>query len=143
MTGDADGGRLILVVEDSADNRLLVEAVLQSQGYRVNTAGSADEALESLRGAIPDLILMDIQLPGQDGLSLTRQLRADPSTATIPIVALTANAMRGDAEKAFAAGCVGYMTKPIDTRSFGVEIRRFMHASESPTEQMSCGSAGT
>lgn len=100
MTGDADSGRLILVVEDSADNRLLVEAVLQSEGYRVKTAGSADEALESLRTAIPDLILMDIQLPGQDGLSLTRQLKADPSMAPIPIVALTANAMRGDAEKA-------------------------------------------
>jgi CheY-like chemotaxis protein len=74
----------------------------------------------------PDLILMDVQLPGQDGLALTRQLKADPATAAIPIIALTAHAMAGDQELALAAGCVGYITKPINTRTLGDQLRELL-----------------
>jgi len=79
-----------------------------------------------LRDAVPDLVLMDIQLPGQDGLSLTRELKAEAATANIPIVALTAHAMTGDRELALDAGCAGYIAKPIDTRTFGEQVRAFM-----------------
>jgi CheY-like chemotaxis protein len=75
---------------------------------------------------MPDLILMDVQLPGQDGLSLTRQLKADPATAAIPIVALTAHAMASDRDDALSAGCVGYISKPIDTRTLGDLVRGFL-----------------
>ena len=105
---------LILVVDDNPAGLLLVCSVLELDGFRVDSAGSADEVLERLRGRSPDLILMDVQLPGQDGLSLTRQLKADPATASIPIVALTAHAMTGDRDKALEAGCDDYDTKPIE-----------------------------
>lgn len=116
----------ILVVEDNEANQMLVRAVLELEGYVVSLAGSATEALEILRASTPDLILMDVQLPGQDGLSLTRLLKSQASTAEIPVVALTAHAMRGDREQALSAGCVGYIAKPIDTHTFGVEVRAFL-----------------
>jgi CheY-like chemotaxis protein len=116
----------ILVVDDNEAGQLLVCSVLQLQGFLVDTAGSAVDVLNRLRAHTPDLILMDVQLPGQDGLSLTRQLKADPATAAIPIVALTAHAMPGDREQALAAGCVGYISKPIDTRTLGDQIREFL-----------------
>jgi CheY-like chemotaxis protein len=100
--------------------------VLELDGFRVDSAGSADEVLECVKARRPDLILMDVQLPGQDGLSLTRQLKADTLTAAIPIVALTAHAMAGDQEQALAAGCSGYISKPIDTRTFGAKVRTFL-----------------
>lgn len=118
--------RLILVVEDNEANQMLARAVLELEGYRVDVAGSAAEALDRLRYATPDLILMDVQLPGQDGLSFTRQLKADPSSSDIPIVALTAHAMLGDREQALSAGCVGYISKPIQTRTFGEQVRGFL-----------------
>ncbi len=121
-----NGQRLILVVEDNEANQLLVQAVLELEGYRVDIAGSAPEALERLRASTPDLILMDVQLPGQDGLSFTRELKADPSTTNIPVVALTAHAMRGDRDLAIEAGCVGYISKPIETRTFGGQVRVFL-----------------
>jgi CheY-like chemotaxis protein len=108
---------LILIVEDNDANLLLVRAVLTRAGYRTAEARSAEEAVEQLRTLRPDLILVDIGLPGQDGLSLTRQLKADPATAAIPVVAVTAHAMRDDQARALAAGCDGYVTKPIDTRA--------------------------
>lgn len=117
---------VILVVEDNEANQLLVQAVLELEGYRVELAGSAPEALDQLRASVPDLILMDVQLPGQDGLALTRELKANPMTAAIPVVALTAHAMAGDRELALKAGCVGYIAKPIDTRTFGAEVRRYL-----------------
>ena len=117
---------LILVVEDNEANQLLARAVLEMEGYRVEIAGSAPEALEVLRDCVPDLILMDIQLPGQDGLSLTRQLKASPATRAIPVVALTAHAMTGDRELAMNAGCAGYISKPIETRTFGLQVRQFL-----------------
>lgn len=117
---------LILVVEDNEANQMLVRAVLEMEGYRVVLAGSADEAVDELARDTPVLILMDVQLPGRDGLTLTRQLKADPATAAIPIVALTAHAMHGDREVAIEAGCLGYISKPIDTRTFASEVRRFL-----------------
>lgn len=119
-------GELILIVEDNEANQLLAASVLQLHGFRVEIAGSGPEAMEKLTAITPDLILMDIQLPGQDGLSITRQLKADPKTASIPIVALTAHAMKGDREDALMAGCVGYIAKPIETRTFGDEVRGYL-----------------
>ena len=117
---------LILVVEDNLANQMLVEAVLELEGYRVMLAGSADEAVEQIRTERPDLILMDLQLPGRDGLTFTRALKDDSSTREIPIVALTAHAMHGDSDLAFTAGCAGYIPKPIDTRLFPQQVRSFL-----------------
>jgi CheY-like chemotaxis protein len=116
----------ILVVEDNPANQMLIEAVLQGSGYAIKLASSAAEALESIEHRRPDLILMDIELPGQDGLSLTRKLKADPRTASIPVVALTANAMSGDRQRSVEAGCIGYISKPYDTRTLGTEIAAFL-----------------
>lgn len=107
----------ILVVDDSAANMKLLSFVLENHGYDVRTAMDANEALEVLRTFRPQLILMDIQLPGMDGLELARRLKADPINESLLIVAVTASAMKGDEEKAMAAGCDGYITKPIDTRA--------------------------
>lgn len=116
----------ILVVEDNPANQLLAETVLEREGFVVDVAGSAAEAVRRLTTNVPDLILMDISLPGQDGLSLTRDLKSDPSTSHIPVVALTAHAMAGDREAALAAGCSGHITKPIDIEKFGDEVRGFL-----------------
>jgi CheY-like chemotaxis protein len=116
----------VLVVEDNEANQLLARYVLEREGYRVEVAGAADEALEKVGEKVPSLILMDIQLPGQDGLSLTRQLKASPATANVPIIALTADAMIGDREATIAAGCAGYIAKPIDTRTLGEQIREIL-----------------
>lgn len=120
------GSNLILLVEDNEANQMLARAVLELEGYEVRVAGSGPEALQALRDCVPDLILMDVQLPGQDGLSLTRQLKAEPSTSAIPVVALTAHAMTGDRQLAISAGCAGYIAKPIDTRTFGSQVRQFL-----------------
>jgi CheY-like chemotaxis protein len=121
-------GALILVVEDNATNQMLTSSLLELQGYRVQVAESSAQALTFLAASIPDLILMDIQLPGQDGLSFTRALKAARETAGIPIVALTAFAMLGDREEALASGCAGYLSKPIDTRTFVEQIQGFLCA---------------
>ena len=107
----------ILVVDDNPTNLKLVSYLVKAQGYEVETAGDAEAALTSIARARPDLILMDLQLPGIDGLELTRRLKNAPETADIRIVAVTAYAMKGDQEKAMAAGCDAYVTKPIDTRA--------------------------
>ena len=122
MTSDA----MILIVEDNEANQLLASAVLEREGYRVDVASSSDEALDRLKLEAPDLILMDVQLPGIDGLSLTRLLKADERTASIPVVALTALAMRGDRERSLDAGCAGYISKPIDTRTFAAEVYKYL-----------------
>jgi CheY-like chemotaxis protein len=121
-------GALILVVEDNATNQMLTSSVLELQGFRVQVAESSVQALRCLGANTPDLILMDVHLPGLDGLSFTRALKAAPETAGIPIVALTALAMIGDREVALASGCAGYISKPIDTRTFGDEVRGFLNA---------------
>ena len=117
---------LILVVEDNETNQMLTLTVLERDGYRVELAGNSEDARERLSTQTPDLILMDVQLPGQDGLAFTRELKQDPATASIPVVAMTAHAMVGDAERAIAAGCAGYIAKPIDTRTLGEQIRRYL-----------------
>jgi CheY-like chemotaxis protein len=127
---------IILVVEDNPANQLLIQFTLESGGYRVEVAGSAREALASIERRRPELILMDIQLPGQDGLSLTRQLKADPGYQAIPVVALTAHAMAGDRELSLAAGCSGYITKPIDTRTILDQVGHYL-TSDKPTSESS------
>jgi CheY-like chemotaxis protein len=107
-------GEPILIVDDHAVNLKLARFVLESDGYTVRTAVDAEQALEVLAEFAPRLILMDIQLPRMDGLALTRKLKADPRYQGIAIVALTAYAMKGDDDKAYAAGCDGYITKPIE-----------------------------
>ena len=118
----------ILIVEDNPANQLLVSAVLEREGYRLELAGSAVEARQVLARGLPDLILMDIQLPGMDGLTFTRELKADPASSSVPVVALTALAMSGDRERALAAGCTGYISKPINTRTFADEVRGYLLA---------------
>ncbi len=116
----------ILVVDENPTNVKLVSYVLELEGYHVLTASDAEEAQEIMKYCQPNLILMDIALPGIDGLALTRQLKADARTQHIIIVALTAFAMKGDERKAVDAGCDGYITKPIDTRSLGQVTAEFL-----------------
>ena len=110
-------GEAILIVDDNPTNLKLVRILLQGEGYDARTATDAEEALELLKSFHPCLILMDVQLPGMDGLELTRRLKANADTREIIIVGLTAYAMKGDEQKVLAAGCDGYVSKPIDTRS--------------------------
>lgn len=115
-------GKKILLVEDNPVNRRLAVFLLRSQGYQVREASTAKEAFEILEKEPADLIVMDIQLPGMDGLETTRKLKEQPATADIPVIAVTSYAMKGDREKALAAGCVGYVTKPIDKNIFIQEV---------------------
>jgi len=119
-------GAHILIVDDNHVNLKLARVLLEGEGYDVRTAQDAEEALELMKSFRPSLILMDIQLPGMDGLSLTRQIKANPVTQNIIVVALTAYAMKGDAEKAHASGCAGYISKPLDTRTFAGVIARHL-----------------
>ena len=112
----------ILLVEDNEVNRRLAGFLLRSHGYQVREATTALAAFEMLETDRPDLIVMDIQLPGMDGLEATRKLKEQPATADIPVIAVTSYAMKGDREKALAAGCAGYVTKPIDKKIFIQEI---------------------
>lgn len=106
----------ILVVEDNDRNRRLMRILLKSRGYEVIEAGTGAEAMSYLSSQLPDLILMDIQLPHTDGLSLTYDIKNDPRTKDIPIIAVTAYAMKGDREKMLKSGCDDYISKPIDTQ---------------------------
>lgn len=105
----------ILIVDDNVQNLKLARVILEREGYQVQTASDAEDALRVLESYTPQLILMDLQLPGMDGLELTRQLKADPARMHILVLALTAYAMKGDEQKALNAGCDAYMSKPIDT----------------------------
>jgi CheY-like chemotaxis protein len=116
----------ILVVDDNPDNLVLTQILLECEGYDVRLAQDATETLERLKTYHPALILMDVQLPGMDGLELTRLLRKESALRDVPIVALTAYAMKGDQENARKAGCDGYITKPIDTRTFGAIVGGFL-----------------
>lgn len=119
-------GKCILIVDDNPTNLKLASQVLESEGYQVDLATNAEQAQELLQHMKPDLILMDIALPGMDGLALTRRLKADEKLKHIPVVAMTAFAMKGDERKALDAGCDGYITKPIDTRRFAGQIAVFL-----------------
>jgi len=116
----------ILIVDDNPVNLKLAASVLEFAGYHILEAADAIQALEVIKRTPPDLILMDIALPGMDGLTLTRQLKADSTTRHIRIVALTAFAMKGDDQKAKEAGCDGYVTKPIDTRNLHEQVAEFL-----------------
>lgn len=116
----------ILIVDDNATNLKLVAYLVKANGYVVDTALDAESALERIAARKPRLILMDLQLPGIDGLELTRRLKADPTTQDIIIIAVTAYAMKGDRDKAVEAGCDDYITKPIDTRSLPETIARYL-----------------
>jgi two-component system cell cycle response regulator DivK len=123
-------GERILIVDDNPANLKLARVLLTGEGYDVRTAADAEEALAALGGFRPRLILMDLQLPDMDGFELTRRLKADAETRDIAIVALTAYAMKGDEERALAAGCDGYLSKPIDTRSLPGVIARLLNRQE-------------
>ena len=116
----------VLVVEDNEANMELATDLLEVAGFEVLQAPTAEIGIELAASQVPDLILMDIGLPGMDGLEATRILQADTATKAIPILAATSHAMKGDQEKALAAGCAGYITKPIDTRTFADTVKRFL-----------------
>ena len=118
----------LLMVDDNPGNLKLLSFILGKHGYEMRLALDAEQALSILKEFRPQLILMDIQLPGMDGLELTRRLKADPDYRDIVIVAVTASAMKGDEEVAIAAGCDGYITKPIDTRTIPGVVERYLDA---------------
>ncbi len=126
-------GELILVVDDNYLNLKLTKVMLEGEGYGVATAQDAEEALKYLENSRPRLILMDLQLPGMDGLTLTRRLKGDPKTSSILILALTAYAMKGDEEKARAAGCDGYIAKPIDTQTLPALLAGYLNGEKNNT----------
>jgi CheY-like chemotaxis protein len=118
----------VLIVEDTPLNLELAQDILEAQGYEVLTAGDAAECAAVLAHRRPDLVLMDVQLPGKDGLQITRELRADPATADLLIVAMTAHAMVEDEHQVRAAGCDGYLTKPIQTRRLVQQVAEFLQS---------------
>ncbi len=116
----------VLLVEDNPANRLVFQDLLESVGYEVESVEKAEDAITLVRETTPDLILMDLELPGMDGLTATRILREDKLTRTVSIVALTSHAMPGDRERALLAGCNGYLTKPINVAAFRDEISKIL-----------------
>lgn len=116
----------VLIIDDNPLNVELAEFLLAADGFEVDTASDASAAMECLARHRPDVILMDMQLPGQDGLALTRLLKGDPAMRDIAVIAFTAYAMKGDEAKMLAAGCDGYLSKPIDVASFTASVRSFI-----------------
>ena len=116
----------VLVIEDNEMNMKLARSLLQLGKYRVLEASDAENGIKLAQEHHPDLILMDIQLPGMDGLTATREIKNDPAVKDITVIALTSYAMQGDEEKAKDAGCAGYIPKPIDTRSFLETVGQFL-----------------
>ena len=127
MTTAEELGRKILIVDDNRDNRELVVKILKRHDYRTCEAVDGQDALEQAKAELPDLILMDISLPKIDGMEATRQLHAMAEFSHTPIIALTAHAMRGDREKALAAGCCDYIAKPINVRELPAQIARHLN----------------
>jgi two-component system cell cycle response regulator DivK len=123
-------GELILVVDDHELNVSLLRFILEHRGYRVNAAANAQQARASVRATRPDLILMDVRLPGTNGLQLTQEFKADPDLRAIPIIAVTSHAMKGDDERIIAAGCDAYVSKPIDKPLLLALIERYLHPSD-------------
>src|SRR5258706_301544 len=121
----------ILIIEDTLLNLELATDLLEIHGYLVLTAYNAEAGLRLARTADPDLILMDLSLPGMDGLQATKTLKSDPATRHLPVIALTAHAMKGDQESALKAQCDGYLAKPIDTRTFAATVASFIAAARS------------
>ena len=119
-------GRVILIVEDNRKNLKLIRDLLQIKGYITLEATDGKQGVEMARAKMPDLILMDIQMPVMDGFEAISILKADPVTKSIPIIALTAFAMQGDKEKCMEAGCNDYITKPLDIRAFVTKVREYL-----------------
>ena len=126
--------QVILVVEDNERNLKLLRDVLEYAGYDVLAARTAEDGITQAVNEPPDLVLMDLQLPGIDGLEALRQLRQSPRTANVPVVAVTAQAMKQDRERALAAGFDGYVEKPISVRAFPDQVRKFLSGGEVGTE---------
>ena len=120
--------RSVLIVEDNRQNLELVQFLLEEVGHRVRSAGDARSARVELDRELPDLVLMDMQLPGTDGLELVQELRQDPRFRRLPIVALTAHALRGDRERFLAGGCDGYIPKPIDISTFTAQVEEVLRS---------------
>ncbi len=120
--------KVILYIEDNPENRLLVKRVLEAEGYHVVEADSGSAGMQEAETLRPDLVLMDINLPGIDGYELTHRLKQMPHLAGVPVVAMTANVMKGDREKTLAAGCDGYIQKPIDVDQLPLQVARFIQA---------------
>jgi two-component system, cell cycle response regulator DivK len=116
-------GELILIVEDNPRNLKLARDLLQLAGFRTLEAGTAGEGVALVRERRPDLVLMDIQLPDADGVSALRRIRADPESASVPVLAVTAFAMKGDRERLLSVGFDGYLAKPIDVKVFASQVR--------------------
>jgi two-component system cell cycle response regulator DivK len=116
----------ILVIEDNEDNRRIVRDLLTSVGYEILEAVTGEEGVTAAGTQVPDLILMDIQLPGLDGYDATRRIKADPTLRHIPIIAVTSYALSGDDVKAYEAGCDGYVSKPFSTRALLAKIREYL-----------------
>lgn len=133
MERDQTTSGAVLIVEDNPANLLLARVMLERSGWRISEARSADEARLALQCATPDIILMDVGLPGQDGLSLTTELKTATDTRAIPIIALTAHAMQSDRERAYAAGCDGYLSKPFKAQQLRDEIARVLDAAINST----------
>jgi CheY-like chemotaxis protein len=125
-------GRRILVVDDNLINLKLASDLMECEGYVVDRAENAEAALTAISANLPDLVLMDLALPGMDGLALTRLLRNQESTRRIPVVALTAFAMKRDEAKAMEAGCDAYVAKPFDTRKLPAILAALIRTSEQP-----------
>ena len=123
MSGD---GNLVLLVEDNEKNMKLARDILRFKGYRVTEATTGEDAVASAATESPDLVLMDIQLPGIDGIEAFRRIRSDPKTATIPVVALTASVMAGDRERFDKAGFDGFIAKPIDVKQFPDQVASYL-----------------
>jgi CheY-like chemotaxis protein len=124
--GKVGQGRLVLVVEDNSRSRRLVRDLLELHGFESVDVETAEEGLEAVKRQVPALVLLDVQLPGMDGVAALRLLRADACSARVPVIAVTAYAMRGDEERFLADGFDDYISKPIDVRSFIGRLRRVL-----------------
>jgi two-component system cell cycle response regulator DivK len=132
-----NNGTTVLYVEDNPENRMLIRRILQAEGYHVLEAENSVAALHKLGETVPDLVLMDINLPEMDGYTLTNRIKSLPGMADVPIIALTANVMKGDRERTLQAGCDGYIQKPVDVDNFSLEIGYYLETRRSvPTNPM-------
>ena len=116
----------ILYVEDNFENRILVRRVLQAEGYEIIEATSGNEALHMLESTMPDMILTDINMPEMDGYTLTAKIKENSAFSNVPVIAMTANVMRGDKERSLEAGCDGYIQKPIDIDLLPEQVERYL-----------------
>ena len=122
--------KTVLAVEDNQTNMILISRVVEAEGYELLRASDGNTALELLADTTPDLILLDINIPGVHGLDLAQQLKADTATANVPLIATTANVLLGDRERCLEAGCDEYLPKPLDIRELRLVMRRYLNREE-------------